>query len=163
MIEKGMRILLIFASAWLLQQLIKAFLKRLRKIIKKAPLETVVQKQKRVKTLFSLLTHTSALIINATALFLILTELGVNIAPLLTGVGILGLAVGFGAKSLVADFLAGFFILLENQFNIGDEVNLGGNWQGKVIKVSLRTTTLKNKEGKIYIIPNSAIKAVIKF
>lgn len=53
-------------------------------------------------------------------------------------------------------------ILLENQFNIGDEVNLGGNWQGKVVKISLRTTTLKDKKGKIYIIPNSAIKAVIK-
>lgn len=162
MIEKGLRILLIFLSAWLLQLIIKVFLKRLRKIIKKAPLETTVQKRQRVKTLSSLLVNTSALIINAIALLLILSELGINIAPLLTGVGILGLAVGFGARSLVADFIAGFFILLENQFNIGDNVNLGSNWQGRVTKISLRTTTLKDKEGKIYIIPNSAIKAVIK-
>lgn len=165
MIQKGVKILLIFFSAWLLQLVIRVFLKRLNKLIKKAPLETVVQKQQRVKTLSSLLVNTSALIINVTASLLILAELKINIIPLLTGVGILGLAVGFGAKSLVADFIAGFFILLENQFNIGDEVNLGTKlqkWQGKAIKISLRTTTLKDQEGKIYIIPNSQIKAVVK-
>jgi len=162
MIEKFIRILLILLASWLTQKTIRILAKRLRKAIKKAPLETVTQKRQRVKTLTSFLINTSALVINFTALLLILSELGINIAPLLTGVGILGLAVGFGAKSLVADFIAGFFILLENQFNIGDEVNLGGNWQGKVTKISLRTTTLKDKEEKTYIIPNSAIKAVIK-
>ena len=162
MIEKGIRIGLILLVALALQVVIKIFAKRLRKIIKKSALETAAQKRQRLKTLTSLLTSTSSLVINSTALLLILSELGINIAPLLTGVGILGLAVGFGARSLVADFIAGFFILLENQFNIGDEVNLGSNWQGKVLKISLRITTLKDKEGKIYIIPNSAIKAVIK-
>jgi len=162
MIQKGARILLILFSAWFLQLLMRVFLKRLRKIIKKAPLETVAQRRQRIKTLSSLLINTSALTINASALLLILSELSINIVPFLTGVGIMGLAIGFGARSLVADFIAGFFILFENQFNIGDEVNLGTNWQGKVIKISLRTTTLKDKEGKIYIIPNSQIKAVIK-
>lgn len=162
MIQGGIKILLILFSAWLLQLVIRVFLKGLNKLIKKAPLETVVQKQQRVKTLSSLLVNTSALIINVTASLLILAELKINIVPLLTGVGILGLAVGFGARSLVADFIAGFFFLLENQFNIGDEVKLSSNWQGRVIKISLRTTTLKDKEGKIYIIPNSQIQAVIK-
>lgn len=150
MIEKGLRILAIFVAAWFLQLVIRVFLKRLDK------------KRQRIKTLTSLLVNTTALAINATALLLVLTELGINITPLLTGVGILGLAVGFGARSLVADFIAGFFILLENQFNLGDEVNLGSGWAGKVTKISLRTTTLKDKEGKIYIIPNSQIKAVVK-
>ncbi|MBL7150483.1 mechanosensitive ion channel [Candidatus Microgenomates bacterium] len=163
MIEKSVRIIIILFSAWFLQLFIKFFIKRLKNIIKKAPLETVSQRKQRVQTLTSLLINTSSLIINTTALLLVFSELGIDILPLLAGVGVLGLAAGFGAKSLVADFITGFFILLENQFNIGDEVNLGGNWQGKVIKVSLRTTTLKDKEGKIYIIPNSAIKAVIKF
>ncbi len=160
--EKLMRILLILLASWLAQKTIKVLVKRLKKAVKKSALETAAQKRQRLKTLTSLLTSTSSLVINSTALLLILSELGINIAPLLTGVGILGLAVGFGARSLVADFIAGFFILLENQFNIGDEVNLGSNWQGKVLKISLRTTTLKDKEGKIYIIPNSTIKAVIK-
>jgi len=165
MIEKGLRIFLVLAVAWLAKLFIKLFLKRLRKIVGKSPLETVTQQQQRVKTLSSLLLNTSALIINTAAILLVAAELGINIVPLLTGVGILGLAVGFGAKSLVADFIAGFFILLENQFNIGDEVNLGTKlqgWQGRVIKISLRTTTLKDKEGKVYIIPNSQIKSVIK-
>lgn len=162
MIEKSVRILSILIFAWLLQRIIKIFLKRLKRAIKKTPLETTAQKRQRIKTLTSLLSTTTGIAINLTALFLILSEVGVNIAPLLTGVGILGLAVGFGARSLVEDFIAGFFILLENQFNLGDEVNLGSGWTGKVTKISLRTTTLKDKEGKVYIIPNSQIKAVIK-
>lgn len=162
MIEKSIRIAFIFLTALVLQLGVKIFSKRLRQIIKKAPMETVTQKKQRLKTLTSLLTNTSALIINTAALLLVLSELGINIAPLLTGVGILGLAVGFGARSLVADFITGFFILLENQFNLGDEVNLGGGWQGKVVKISLRTTTLKDKAGRIIVIPNSAIKAVIR-
>jgi small-conductance mechanosensitive channel len=76
--------------------------------------------------------------------------------------GILGLAVGFGAKNLVADLIAGFFIILENQFNIGDEVQIGTN-RGKVIKISLKSITLRDKEKKTYFIPNSTIKSVIRF
>jgi len=162
MIEKSVRIIIILFSAWFLQLLIKFFIKRLKNIIKKTPLETISQRKQKIKTLTSLLINTSSLVINATALLLVFSELGIDIVPLLAGVGVLGLAAGLGAKSLVADFITGFFILLENQFNIGDEVNLGGNWQGKVIKISLRTTTLKDKEGKVYIVPNSQIKAVIK-
>ena len=162
MIEKIIKIALILILGLISQKTINVLAKRIRILIKKAPLETISQKKQRVKTLISLIVHTANLTISTIVLFSILAELGINIAPLLTGVGILGLAIGFGAKTLVADFIAGFFILLENQFNIGDEVNLASNWQGKVIKVSLRTTTLKDKEGKVYIVPNSQIKAVIK-
>jgi len=160
MIERILRISLILIGAWIVKKIIYSTTRRLNKFIKKTPLETISQKRQRVKTLTSLLQATSGLVVNGLTLLLILSEFNVDITPLLTGVGILGLAVGFGARSLIADFIAGFFILLENQFNIGDEVNLGNNWQGRVIKLSLRTTTLKNKKGEIYIIPNSQIKAV---
>jgi len=93
---------------------------------------------------------------------MILAELGVNIAPLVTGAGIIGLAIGFGAKSLAADFIAGFFIILENQFNVGDEIEINKN-KGRVIKISLRTATLIDKDKKVYIVPNSSIKTVVKY
>ncbi|MCJ7827572.1 mechanosensitive ion channel family protein, partial [Patescibacteria group bacterium] len=72
------------------------------------------------------------------------------------------LAIGFGAKNLVSDLIAGFFFILENQFNIGDTVEVGGN-KGKVVRLTLRTLTLRDEEKKTYIIPNSNIKYIVKY
>ena len=121
-----------------------------------------VRQQQRVKTISSLLVNSSKIVINFIVLVMILSELGVNIAPLLTGAGILGLAVGFGAKSLVSDLIAGFFIIFENQFNVGHTIK-AANHEGRVVKITLRTITLKEKGGCRHIIPNSAIKSVTRF
>ena len=158
---RSARIITIIISAWIVQKIIIACIKKFRKKIKKTRSETLGQKKQRIRTITSLLINASKIIINLLALFLILIELGVNIVPLLTGVGILGLGIGMGAKTLVADLIAGFFILLENQFNVGDFIKVGGA-EGKVVKISLRTITLKGKEGNFFIIPNSYIKLVEK-
>ena len=83
----------------------------------------------------------------------------INIAPILAGAGILGLAVSFGAQSLVKDIISGFFILLENQFAVGDVIEAAGK-SGMVEKMTLRVVVLRDLEGTMHIIPNGEIKVV---
>jgi small conductance mechanosensitive channel len=96
-------------------------------------------------------------------LLLVLGEFEVNLGPLLAGAGIVGVALGFGAQSLVKDFLSGFFILLENQFGVSDviAVNVGGQIvTGKVEELSLRTTQVRAFDGTLHIVPNGNILLV---
>ena len=93
---------------------------------------------------------------------MIVRELGFDIAPLLASAGIAGLAIGFGAQTLVKDLLAGAFILIENQFDEGDEVEISDK-KGIVEKITLRTVWLKDKEGALHIIPNGSIAMVSNF
>ena len=96
----------------------------------------------------------------ATAVVLLLLgELGVNLAPLLASAGIAGIALGFGAQSLVKDFLAGLFILLENQYGVGDVVDLG-EATGTVEAVGLRVTTVRDLRGVVWYVPNGEIRRV---
>jgi len=160
--QKLLKILLYLLAGWLANKTIVVSIKKLKLASEKLGPRARPQHQARLKTLRSLIKNTARFVVNFTVFLLILTELGVNIAPLITGASIVGLAVGFGAKSLIADLIAGFFIILENQFNVGDRVKIGTS-EGRVIRLSLRTTTLKDDQGRYHIIPNSAIKAVVKF
>jgi small conductance mechanosensitive channel len=90
---------------------------------------------------------------------MILKELGIEIGPILAGVGIAGLAIGFGAQTLVKDFLSGIFVLVENQYNVGDVIKAAGV-SGLVEKITLRATTLRDLEGRVHIIPNGSIEVV---
>lgn len=93
------------------------------------------------------------------AFLVVLDEVGVNLAPLLTGAGIAGLAVGFGAQSLVRDVLSGFFVLIEDQYGVGDTVTVGDT-TGTVEDVSLRTTRLRAVDGTVWFVPNGDIRKV---
>lgn len=93
---------------------------------------------------------------------IILQQLGVNTTPILAGAGILGLAVGFGAQTLVKDLINGIFILFEESIRVGDWVDLGGNG-GIVESVGLRTVTLRDASGNVHVIPNSAIDRMVNF
>jgi small conductance mechanosensitive channel len=118
--------------------------------------------RKKLRTLNSLVrTIASAVILVITA-FMIVRELGFDVTPLLASVGIAGLAIGFGAQTLVKDMIAGAFILIENQFDEGDEVEISGK-RGEVKKISLRTVWLKDKDGTVHIIPNGAITLISNF
>jgi len=92
---------------------------------------------------------------------MILSELGINITPILASLGIVGLAVGMAAKDIIADFISGIFILLEGQYYIGDEVKIG-DIEGKVKEITLRRTILKDKDNMLHFIPNSQIKIVAR-
>lgn len=119
------------------------------------------QKQ-RLKTLKSLLKNIIYTILFFVFGILIVQELGFNITPFITGAGILGLAFSFGAQTLVKDLIAGFFIILENQFNVGDKVQLN-NEKGVVYKITMRLTILKDEEGNFIHLPNSEIKKIVVF
>ena len=90
------------------------------------------------------------------AALMILQEFGVDISPALTGAGIVGVALGFGAQSLVRDLIGGFFLILENQIRVGDVVAINGIG-GLVEEINLRTTILRDEEGTVHVIPNGAI------
>lgn len=90
-------------------------------------------------------------------LMLVLSELGVNLAPLFAGAGIFSLAIGFGAQDLVKDIVAGIFILIENQYRVGDIVELE-NVSGKVEKMTLRVTVIRDLDGNVHYIPNGSIE-----
>ncbi len=121
--------------------------------MKEVPEEEVEQ---RVRTLASVFTGTGRLIILLVALLTLLPLAGINIAPLLAGAGIVGIALGFGAQSLVKDVISGLFILLDNQFSKGDVVTLAGI-SGLVEDVGLRRTVLRDLDGVVHYVPNGEI------
>lgn len=116
----------------------------------------------RLKTLRGLVKNIIGIGIWSMALIMVLSKWGINIVPILTGASILGLAVGFGSQTLVKDVVTGFFILLENQYNVGDYVEITGV-KGRVKRMNLRTTIIKDDDGTVSIIPNSAIIKVTKY
>lgn len=111
---------------------------------------------KRTDTLARLIRKTIKAVVLTMATLMILQTLGINIGPLLAGAGIIGLAVGFGAQSLVKDVIGGFFILLENHMNVGDVVQVAGK-VGLVESINLRVTRLRDYYGEVHVIPNGEI------
>jgi moderate conductance mechanosensitive channel len=127
-----------------------------------ARVEEFSRRQVRLETLRGILVSTLRVFIVIAALISVLSEFGVNVTTLLAGVSILGLAVSFGAQSLVKDVITGFFILLEDQYGVGDVVRVNGKdgLSGGVEAVSLRTTVLRDLEGTAHVIPNGEIRTV---
>lgn len=159
MTTSGMKVLGILVALLILSLLSKWIVKWLEKIIpEKDPIQAAEAK-KRAHTLGNILRHVLFIILSFVALLTILGELGIQIGPLLATAGIGALAIGFGAQSLVKDVISGFFIILENQYRIGDAIEVAGV-SGLVESVSLRRTVLRDLEGKVHIIPNGEIKIV---
>lgn len=118
--------------------------------------------ERRADTLGSVLRNASRVIAAVFFLLMVLQEFGVNIGPLVAGAGIAGVALGFGAQSLVKDVISGFFLLLEDQFAVGDLISLDdGKHLGHVERMTLRITQLRDGEGRAHFIPNGAITKVI--
>jgi small-conductance mechanosensitive channel len=113
----------------------------------------------QVRTLAAVINSVGVFVVVFVSALMILGTLGLNLGPLLASAGIVGLAIGFGAQTLVKDVINGFFILLENQYDVGDTVRIAGV-KGTVENMSLRHTTLRDEDGTIHIVPNSAILIV---
>jgi moderate conductance mechanosensitive channel len=122
--------------------------------------EVSVRATQRIEALATVLRSVVTFVIALVAVLLILGELGFNLAPLLAGAGIVGVALGFGSQTLVKDFLSGFFILVEDQFGVGDIVDLETGVSGVVEAVSLRTTRLRSVDGTVWHMPNGEIRRV---
>lgn len=117
------------------------------------------RRQQRAKAIGDLVSSITSLVIVSIALVMILDQLGVNIAPLLTGAGILGVALGFGAQTLVKDFLAGIFMIVEDQFGVGDSIDLG-EAVGVVEEVGLRVTRVRDVNGTVWYVRNGEVLRV---
>lgn len=115
-----------------------------------------VEVEKRVDTLFHVVYRTIWVVAVLVGLITILPEFGINVSALLAGAGLIGLAVGFGAQSLVKDVISGLFVLIENQYGKGDVVNVGGVG-GLVEDVNLRRTLLRDLDGTLHSVPNGEI------
>ncbi len=115
---------------------------------------------KRAETLGRVFRYLASVVISLVAAMLVLAEIGVSVAPILGAAGVVGLAVGFGAQSLVKDYFTGFFLLLENQIRQGDVVKLGDH-AGLVEDVTLRYVRLRDYDGNVHIVPNGMITAVV--
>ncbi len=117
------------------------------------------EERKRLETLMRVSRYVASVLIGAITVMLILSEVGISIAPILATAGVAGLAVGFGAQSLVKDYFTGFVMLLENQIRVGDMVEVGGK-SGLVEEVTLRYVQLRDVEGAVHYVPNGIIATV---
>src|SRR5438105_639164 len=123
------------------------------------PPESSLRAASRAQTIGSVLRSLSTAIVYTIAAITVLGELGINLGPLVASAGIAGVAVGFGAQSLVKDFLSGMFMLMEDQYGVGDIID-AGEAKGTVEAVGLRTTRLRDVEGTVWHIPNGQINRI---
>ena len=116
---------------------------------------------RRAKTLGSVLENFARVVVVSFFILELLQEVNVNVGPLVAGLGIAGAALGFGAQSLVKDVIGGFFLLVEDQFSVGDIVSLGEKHTGVVERLTLRVTVLRDMEGKAHYVPNGSFSEVV--
>ena len=156
-LTNGVRIVLIIVLTLVLLKVATAATRKLRVLMGRK--EGDIEHEKRSGTLSEVIHWILRVVILATAAFMLLGELGVNLGPVLAAAGVVGLAVGFGAQSLVQDFISGFFILMEDQIRVGDVVQIGDK-SGLVEKVNLRMVVLRDLAGSVHFIRNGKIDVV---
>lgn len=160
-ISHGIKVVIILFIAWITTRISKVFVSRLIKtLIEKSEIIGMNGKiqEQRGKTLSNVFCSTLKIVIWIIAILTILPEFGINPTPLLAGAGLIGLAIGLGSKNLVQDYLAGLFILLEDQYRVGEEIDIIGK-KGKVIDLTLRKTVIEDAEGIVHYVPNGQIKS----
>lgn len=178
LLDRPIRILLILLAAWIISKFVqRAILKfaqtianspsdpRLQTLRERGPGKLLMEEQEskraaaRAETIGLVLRSVGVAAIWIVAMFMILGQLNIDLAPLIAGAGIGGLALGFGAQSIVKDFLSGLFMLIEDQYGVGDIVDVG-TAAGTVEKVSLRSTTIRDVKGTVWHVPNGSIARV---
>ena len=155
----GIKVLGILIALIILSQMSRWIVKWLERFVPEKDSLQATEAKKRAQTLGNILRHVLLIVIFFIAILMILGELGIQLGPLLATAGIGALAIGFGAQGLVKDVISGFFIILENQYRIGDAIEVAGV-SGLVESVSLRKTVLRDLEGRVHTVPNGEIKVV---
>ena len=155
----GIKIVGILIGLLILSQMSRWIVSWLEKFVSEEESSLVSETKKRAHTLGNILRHALLIVLFIIGILMVLGELGIQLGPLLATAGIGALAIGFGAQSLVKDVISGFFIILENQYRIGDAIEVSGV-SGLVESVSLRKTVLRDLEGRVHTIPNGEIKVV---
>jgi small conductance mechanosensitive channel len=154
----GIRILLVLCIAWIVSKVVKRAIRAFR--VRVASHLDDREAAKRAETLGRVFRYIAMVVIWLIAVLVILSEVGVSVAPILGAAGVAGLAIGFGAQSLVKDYFTGFFLLLENQIRQGDVVKLGDH-AGLVEDVTLRFVQLRDYDGNVHFVPNGTIVTVV--
>jgi moderate conductance mechanosensitive channel len=157
--EGLLKIIAILIITNILIRLGKLMIRNVFKIRNLSPLST---SERREETLSKLLDNVLSYVVYFIAVMMILSVLGIDVKALIAGAGVVGLAVGFGAQSLVKDVISGFFIIFEDQFSVGDHVRIG-QFEGNVETIGLRTTKIKSWTGEVHILPNGSIIEVTNF
>jgi len=158
LLTNGTRVVAIIIGAFVAIWIVRIFVYKSKRRIGD-PDRVGIERAKRTETLARIVETTFRVVILLAALLMVLKQVGIEIGPLLAGAGIVGLAVGFGAQSLVKDIIGGFFILLENLMNVGDIVEIAGS-AGVVESINLRVTVLRDLDGNVHIVPNGEIGVV---
>lgn len=152
---RGIKIVLMLLTMGILCKVSDVFFKKLNKIS-----SSDIEQYKKVRTVHSLLNSVVKIIVCLVGIMLILEELNINIAPILATAGVLGLAVGFGAKRLVEDVLSGLNIILSNQIRVGDTVTIDGSISGVVEKITVNTVILRDFGGTVHFVRNGNINVI---
>ncbi|HBQ50431.1 TPA: mechanosensitive ion channel family protein [Candidatus Daviesbacteria bacterium] len=156
--DHGLKILLILVGTFVVHKFSFILIdKGIRKAVTTDRFISIEAEKKRQETLITVFHQAIVIIVWLLAVLMILSEIGINTAPLIAGAGIIGLAFGFGGQYLIKDLISGFFIILENQYRVGD-VACFGDTCGLVEKVTLRTTILRDLDGVVHHVPNGEIK-----
>ena len=155
----GARILGLLLLAFVIVRILSAVIVRAESEMVEGTGLDALERRKRAQTIASLVRRALAGVIWATAILIVLRELDVDITPVLTGAGILGLAIGFGAQTLVRDVITGFFLIVEDQVRVGDVATVNGIG-GLVEQINLRTIVLRDMEGVVHVVPNGEIKTL---
>ncbi len=162
--DKGMdlilpasHILIILTLSWVLMRVSHKLIKLFKNYVTHTTRDA--GSIKRAETLSQVFSHVAIVVITLITGMLVLGEVGISIAPILAAAGVVGVAVGFGAQSLIKDYFTGFFLLIEDQIRHGEVIEIAGK-KGKVEEVTLRHVRLRDFEGSVHFIPNSSITTV---
>ena len=161
--DKGLPIVITIVVAAVVTLVLHQVVKRFRERLEAAPSASEAGNIQRAATLAHALSATATVLVWTTGVLIVLGYLNVNLAPLIAGAGIAGVALGFGAQSIVKDSLTGFFILLENQFGVGDTVEVRTTADpvlGRIEWFTLRATALRAYDGTLHVVPNGNIQVV---
>jgi len=159
LLDHGLRIAVVAVAAYVAIRIGSAAARRFEREMSVGTGLDVVERTKRAQTLGRLIQKSLSVTVSIIAGLMVLRELGIDITPALTGAGIAGLAIGFGAQTLVRDVISGFFIILEDQIRVGDSAVVNGQG-GLVEEVNLRTIVLRDEQGTVHVFPNGEIKTL---
>lgn len=157
LIATALRVILILGMAWLALYVSRKAVARLRQHMEQDVDD--MEQIKRLNTLEQVFRYVVVVVVTLVAAMLVLSEIGISIAPILATAGVLGIAIGFGAQSLVKDYFTGLFLLLENQVRQGDVIEAAGK-SGLVEEMTLRYIRLRDYEGNVHYVPNGSIDTV---
>jgi small conductance mechanosensitive channel len=158
-VTHGINLIIIILGAFIAIRAANLVIDHLQFKLARNKATTDLEWQRRATTLGRILTSLVTAVVGFTAILMLLRELAIDVVPILTGAGIAGLAIGFGAQNLVRDVISGFFLILEDQVRIGDLARINGTG-GIVEQINLRTILLRDGEGAVHVFPNGTITAL---